>query len=255
MTRRLLNCISTIAEFDRAEYDRLDIGVEIQDFTEPNLTAEEVADRVQQYKHAFKDFRQPKALHGPFLDLKPSSPDPQIKSISQTKYQKTLDIAAELGMDYVIFHSQINPHLNEPSLAQLNDRQSRDAWLEMTQQARAFQGIIVIENVFEKSPALLKSQIETIGQAQIKVNLDVGHCKLGEAALEAWIGALQDHIAYIHLHSNNGIHDQHVRAPRQEIEQLYLLLDRYQIHPVIALEYRIDDLANEVNRLALRAGC
>ena len=246
MRRNILNCISTIDELDVTTYNRLGLGVEIQDFTEPNLSETETEDLVLRYKRLFRELKQPKSLHGPFLDLKPSSPDPMIRAISQQRYCNALQIAIDLEADYIIFHSQINPQLTEPFLAGLNNRQSRDAWLEIIGQVPDFHGTIVIENVFESTPAMLKALIETIAVPNIKVNLDIGHSKLGTAPLEDWIRELKDHIAYIHLHSNNGIHDQHIKAPQEEIDKLYQLLDRYAINPAIALEYPIQDLDEEI---------
>jgi len=249
MRRNILNCISTIDELDVSTYNRLSLGVEIQDFTEPNLSEAEIEDLALRYKRLLSDLKQPKSLHGPFLDLKPSSPDPMIRAISQERYCNALQIAADLEADYIIFHSQINPQLNEPFLAGLNNRQSRDAWLEIIGQVPDFHGTIVIENVFESTPAMLKELIETISVPNIKVNLDIGHSKLGTAPLDDWIRELKDHIAYIHLHSNNGIHDQHIKAPQEEIDRLYQLLDRYAINPAIALEYPIQDLDGEIRAI------
>jgi sugar phosphate isomerase/epimerase len=249
MRRTILNCISTIDELDVAAYNRLGVGVEIQDFTEPNLSEPEIKDLVLRYKRLFRDLEQPKALHGPFLDLKPSSPDPMIRTISQNRYLKALQIATDLEADYIVFHSQINPQLTEPFLSNLNNRQSRDAWHEIIGQVPDYCGTVVIENVFESTPAMLRALIETISLPNIKVNLDIGHSKLSTASLEDWIRELQDHIAYIHLHSNNGIHDQHVKAPQGEIDYLYRLLDRYAINPVLALEYPIQDLDEEIRAI------
>jgi sugar phosphate isomerase/epimerase len=250
MKRKILNCISTIDEISIEDYARLGIGVEIQDFTEPNFSDEEIGQLVRRYKDLFKGVRLQKSMHGPFLDLKPSSPDLRIRAISQKRYLKALEIAAELDMDYIVFHSQIDPNLNEPNLARLNNSQSRDAWADLVRSASNFQGTIVIENVFEKTPAMLKALIETIDQPRVKINLDVGHCLLGQATLEDWISALRDHIAYIHLHTNNGIHDQHQKVTIKEFQQLDQLLERYQLDPAIALEYPVTDLEQEV--LALR---
>lgn len=246
MRQKLVNCISTIDELTVSEYNRLGVGVEIQDFTEPNFSPEDIKDLVCRYQSIFKDLHQVKSLHGPFLDLKPSSPDPWVRAVSQNRYLAALAIAAELEMDFVIFHSQINPQLNEPYLSQLNNEQSRAAWLDMLEKSSAFKGTIVLENVFESTPAMLKDLVETIGLPNIKINLDVGHSKLGTATLEDWISELQDHIAYIHLHSNNGIYDQHLKPADTEIESLFDLLEKYQLDPVIALEYRVDNLTEEI---------
>ncbi len=249
MPRKISQCIRTIDEWDIGTCSRLGLGVEIQDFTEPNLDQSELDELVQRYKARFAQFPGTKSMHGPFLDLKPGSPDPWIRAASQRRYRKALQIAAELSVDFIVFHSQINPQLTEPFLADLNNRQSREAWLEILGETGDFRGTIVIENVFEPKPDMLKALVETIALPNVKINLDLGHAKLGMAPLADWIRELKDHIAYIHLHSNDGIHDLHHRAPSAEIASLCQLLDHYGLDPVIAMEYPVEDLAAEYFRL------
>jgi len=95
---------------------------------------------------------------------------------------------------------------------------------------------------------MLRELIETIDLPNIKVNLDVGHAKLGKVPLEDWIKELKEHIFYMHIHSNDGIYDTHERPREEEIEHLYYLLDKYSINPVISLEYKVDDLKEEITR-------
>ena len=249
MKRKILKCISTINEFNIEEYKKLDIGVEIQDFTEPNLSEEEIKATVDSYKELFKDFAGIKAMHGPFLDLKPASPDLEIRRVSVNKYLRTIKIAKELEMDYLIFHSQINPDLKEPFMKDLNNRQTRDFWHMIKSEIDEFKGIILIENIFEKFPGMLLEQIEKINLPNIRINLDLGHAKLGKLSIETWIKELKDHIAYIHLHSNDRIHDQHNIPSDIEIKALVTLLNKYNIDPVISLEYKTDNAEREIKLL------
>jgi len=63
-----------------------------------------------------------------------------------------LEIATQLDMDYLIFHSQINPLINEPFISDLNNLQAKQFWTKITRETD-YRGTIVIENVFEKSPS------------------------------------------------------------------------------------------------------
>lgn len=248
MNRKILKTVATMDDLDIKELKNLNLGLEIQDFTESNLSIEEKKKIVDFYKKEFEDFHGIKALHGPFLDLKPASPDKDIKEVSYRKYLNTLEIADELKMDYVIFHSQINTYLNEPWMIELNNKQHRDTWLDLLEQVPNFKGTILLENIFEEEPSMLKELIETIDLPNIKINLDIGHAKLGKVSLEEWIKELKDHIEYIHVHSNNGLHDQHKQATKEEIDNLYRLLDKYNISPVLSLEYKIHDLQEEIKK-------
>ncbi len=245
--RKILKTVSTIDDFDLDLFNKINIGLEIQDFTEPNLNIKEKDKLIRNYKKIFKDFNGIKSLHGPFLDLKPASPDLAIRDVSFAKYLNTLDISHKLGMDYVIFHSQINPYLNEGFIKELNNRQNKEFWNKILKKSK-YRGIILIENIFEESPEILKEYIETIDRENIKINLDIGHAKLGKASLEEWIRELKDHIAYMHIHSNDGLYDRHMSPKDDEIQDLYLLLEKYKINPVIALEYKALDLKEEISR-------
>lgn len=109
MKRKILKTVSTMDDLNIEELDEMDVGVEIQDFTEPNLLADERLKIVQFYKKQFKNFNGIKSLHRPFLDLKLASPDKKIRNVSYNRYLDTIKVAVELDMDYIMFHSQTNP--------------------------------------------------------------------------------------------------------------------------------------------------
>ncbi|NLY44930.1 MAG: sugar phosphate isomerase/epimerase [Tissierella sp.] len=245
--RQIIKCIPSIDELDVELFNRLNIGVEIQDFTEPNLSEEQRRNIIDNYKRILVDFKGLKSLHGPFLDLKPSSPDLLIREVSYKRYLDTIHIATELDLDYLIFHSQINPYLNESFISDLNNKQAKEFWEKILEETN-FKGTILIENIFEETPKMLKEYIDTIDFSNIKINLDIGHAKVGKASLEDWIVSLKDHISYMHIHSNNGLYDQHQSPDVQEIKTLYHLLDKYDIQPALSLEYKINDIEEEIKK-------
>ena len=248
MKKRILQTISTIEDLNIENLNKFNIGVEIQDFTEPNLSKDEIKKIIIEYKSKFKKFKNIKSLHGPFLDLKPASPDKLIRKISYNRYLETINIARELNMDYLIFHSQINPYLNHPSIQKLNNIQNKEFWEEISKDIKDFKGTILLENIFEETPDMIKDLIETINLPNIKINLDIGHARLGKNSLETWIKELKEHIAYIHVHSNDGIYDIHESPSKEEIDELYELLDKYNINPILSLEYKIDNIKDEIKR-------
>lgn len=242
-----MECVNYIEKLDMEKIKELNIGIEIQDFTEPNLSDLETRTIVERYKEAFKNFEGIKSLHGPFLDLKPASPDLDIRKISYKKYLDTINLAKELDMDYIIFHSQINPYLDEPSLRKLNNSQSKEFWDKILNETR-YGGTILIENIFEETPEMLKEYIEAVGREDIKINLDIGHAKLGKVSLENWIKELKDYIVYMHIHSNDSIYDQHNAPSNEEIGELYNLLDKYKLNSILSLEYNKENLTQEIKK-------
>ena len=248
MKRNILKTISTIDDLNIKELEALNIGVEIQDFTEPNLSIDEIDLIVGKYVKEVESFNGLKALHGPFLDLKPSSPDKLIREVSYNRYFNTMEIAKKLQIDYLIFHSQINPYLNQPSIRKLNNLQNKEFWERILKDISDYKGMILLENIFEETPVMLKELIEAIDLPNIKINLDIGHAKLGKVDLEEWIKELKDYISYIHIHSNDGLYDLHQGPSVEEVERLYYLLDKYNINPVLSLEYKVSDLKEEIKK-------
>lgn len=245
--RKILKCISTTDKFDAGLFSRLNLGVEIQDFTEPNLSLEEKTEILNNYQRLFNGYNGVKSVHGPFLDLKPASPDLLIREVSYQRYLDVFQIATQLNTDYLIFHSQINPFLVEPLIRNLNNRQAKEFWNEILQETD-YRGLILIENVFEDTPDMLLQYIQTVNLPNIKVNLDIGHLKARKGSLEGWIKKLRDYIEYIHVHSNNGLYDLHRSPADKEITSLFNLLASYNLNPAIALEYEFSNIEEEIAR-------
>ncbi|NLX62178.1 MAG: sugar phosphate isomerase/epimerase [Tissierellia bacterium] len=244
---KIVKCIKNIEDLDLDKFHKLNIGVEIQDFISFSLEDTSIENKVMEYKELLYNFNNIISLHGPFLDLRPISPDPDIRKVSYDKYLKVLNIAKELKTDYIIFHSQINPYLNEPNLIKRMNTRTKEFWLDIIDKS-AYGGMILIENVFEDHPQLLREHIEMINMPNIRVNLDIGHVKLKKVALENWIVQLKDYIEYIHIHSNNGKYDEHKAPTKNEVEQLQNLLQKYHIDPILALEYDIDNIEAEIEK-------
>ena len=248
MKRKIVKTIMTHEHLDLEEIKRNNLGIEIQDFTEPNFSLEEIDEIVGIYYEKLKDFKGLKAMHGPFLDLKPASPDKDISSLSIKKYLKALEIASKLDLDYIVFHSQINPNHIEEFVRDLNLRQNAESWKDINERAMDYKGTIVLENVFEKEPEILRELLDYIGLDNVKVNLDIGHAKLGQVSLETWVKSLKDYIVYSHIHTNDGKYDRHLPITREEYRTYMEILDKYGLDPVISLEYKIDNLDIEMDK-------
>lgn len=248
MERTILKCIRTIDDFKIDECRQYGVGVELQDFTEPNLSVDQINSIISAYKNLFKEYKCVKSMHGPFLDLKPASPDKDIRMVSYNKYKQALTIAKELNLDYIVFHSQINPYINDPIMTDLNNYMARQFWHEILMEID-YQGIVLLENIFEETPYMLKDLIDRIDLPNVKVNFDLGHARLGTVSMEKWFKVLRDDIAYIHLHSNDGVYDQHKMPTDVELLAMLNLLNKYNLNPVISLEYFPEKIGREIGIL------
>lgn len=245
--RNIFKTVSIVEEFNEDLFNELNIGVELQDFTEPNLTKDEKAHIVREYKRKLIGFKNKVSMHGPFLDMFPASPDNRIRKVSQDRYIETLKIGEQLGASYVIFHSQINPYINREDIINLNNRQAKEMW-EYVIDESGYTGIIAVENLYEKDPRLLKRYIEYIDNPQVKINLDIGHASLGDVNLDFWLSQLKDSIRYMHIHVNNRVYDTHSVPSNGDLVNLDKLLDKYDINASLCLEYSVNDLEKEVRK-------
>lgn len=247
MKAKILKCISTIDELNVEELNKNRLGVEIQDFVEPNLSKDEKESLIEEYRRRLIDLNGEISIHGPFLDLKPSSPDEDIKKVSREKYIEALQIANRLGASFIVFHSQINPYLKEPFLRELNNLQAKEFWEEALLLTE-FKGIILLENIFEETPLMLKELVECINNNRIRINLDLGHLNLSKTPLNEWFEELKDYIDYIHIHGNNGVYDEHNTPSDDLIVDLHGAIRRLKKYPTLALEYKTEDISQEIER-------
>lgn len=248
MENRIFNCISTIDYFEADVFNDLGMGVEIQDFTEPSLLDYGWEERVDEYTTMLEGFSNPISLHGPFLDLKPASPDNAIREVTMNRYLTTLNIGSKLNVDYIVFHSQINPWINEPRIRRLNNSMQKEFWEEVFSDTDCFQGTILIENIFEDDPILLKELMDTINLPNMKVCLDVGHARLSKD-IDDWVKVLKDNIEYMHIHWNGGLYDDHLKPSDENIMYIAEVLKKYDISSHLALEYDVNDVEDEVKRI------
>lgn len=247
MHSKIINCISTIDSFNKDLYSKLGLGVEIQDFTNPNLLDNGYEEIAEKYSILLKNFPNTISLHGPFLDLKPISPDKTIRDASINRYLQAINIGSNLNADYIIFHSQINPYLNEPNIKKINNNLNKEFWQKILNQASYFKGTILIENIFENDPLMLKELIDTINLPNVKICLDIGHAILSND-IHNWVEILKDDIVYIHFHWNNGIYDEHMMPSNENILYLKKVLDKFNLNPHIALEYEVNNVTDEIKK-------
>lgn len=249
MDNNIVNCISILDDFNKEKYIQLGIGLEMQDFVKPDLLDEGWEKRTKEYQKILDGFSNTLSLHGPFLDLKPVSPDRKIRKASYDRYLLTLTIGKELNADYIIFHSQISPWIKEPTIKELTNRLNKKFWNEILDEVKDYKGKILIENIFEDDPNIIKELVDTINLPNVKICLDIGHAILeSNISLEDWIKVLNKRIEYIHLHWNHGIYDQHNRPSNANIVYIKKLLDKYDLNPIIALEYNVENLEEEIKR-------
>jgi sugar phosphate isomerase/epimerase len=89
-----------------------------------------------------------------------------------------------------------------------------------------------------------------VNRKNFGICLDIGHViAYSKFSLEDWISNLGNRIKYIHLHWNNGTSDDHHKPTEEELIILRQLLNKYEINPIVTMEYGVNNISEEVIRL------
>lgn len=245
----ILDTIQSKESFHKEVLDQKGLGLEVQDFTELNLFYGNFSKALSFYQGIRDQIQGPFALHGPFVDLKPYSFDQGIQAVSMFKYRMVLNMASLLKADYVIFHSQINPFVQNKKLWEIDRETNRKLFLDLLEEFDDFKGMILLENIYEDHPDRLIKLVDHINHPRVRVNLDIGHAGLSKKiSLREWIDLLGDRIQYCHFHWNNGDLDQHRRPSEEELGDLLSILASSGLNVPLSLEYFPQDLGEDLAR-------
>ncbi len=232
---KLRICIKNPKDFDPIRFDAAGVGVEIQSFVMPSENRAWTESTAVQWEEKLQDFSGPVATHGPFVDLRPVSPDVGIAALSRERYREHLGMAHRLGAEYAVFHSQIMPTTLPRTQTLINGASGR-FWRELLEESE-YEGLILIENVFEKQPQPILNYLRSVDHPRVKLLLDIGHQKLSKQPLEEWLHSLHPWIHTLHVHDNNRYVDLHEKPGESVRRQI---LDFARENPVdLSLEYPI----------------
>jgi sugar phosphate isomerase/epimerase len=187
------------------------LGLEIQSFAfPPFLQMSDWSDALRDYRYLLAGFPYPISLHGAFMDMAPGSPDPMFLEVTRQRTIQSMELAAELGADTVVFHANF--------IAAIRNDNYRDGWIERTVEffipvatlAQKMGISVVLENMWEFDPSLLRLVLEGVDSPHLTACLDVGHAHLfSKLPFHDWLDDLSQWITYIHMNNNYGEIDEH----------------------------------------------
>lgn len=188
-----------------------------------NLNVENIENTIGEMKKDCNRCNGKKAIiHGPFTELSPDTIDPLIKELVYNRYEQTYDAAIKLGVNRVVLHSGYMPWIYQESW---HLEKSVEFWKNfMKDKPDNFN--IMIENVFEDNPYIMKKIVESINDPRVTICLDVGHAnvfKNENCPLDLWIEELRPYITHMHIHNNYGEKDQHLKIQEGTIDMESIL--------------------------------
>lgn len=201
------------------------LGIELQAFAfPPTLNALSWEELVQQYKQTLHNFSQPISIHGAFMDMAPGSPDPLFITVTRERTFQFLQLAADLNAGVIVFHANF--------IAAIRDDEYRIGWtdrmieffLPIAEYADKLGVRIVLENMWEFDPSIIRFVLDGVNSPALSACLDVGHAHLfSKIPFVDWLDDLKQWITYIHMNNNYGDIDLHLGLDDGVLDYDYIL--------------------------------
>ena len=228
-----------------------DIGAEVTAFAYPqNLEVEGFDRRIRRHRDVLAGV-EPLFVHGPFLDLYVTSPDPEIVAVAGRRHARALTAAAELEARIYVAHLNFNPIIRNRDYRDRFVSGAAEFWTPLADRASGTGTTIVLENLWEPDPHLQKAVVEAAGHPNLKASFDNGHALVfSDQPAARWIRVLGADLLHVHLHDNGGACDEH-RPVGEGSEDWAALLGAWREHaPGAALVLESDRLDANVESLS-----
>ena len=147
-------------------------------------------------------------MHGAFLDVTPHSTDRRIREISELRVRQSMDIAKEMGLRGVVFHTN--------RIYGFRDAAYLKNWKETNKAFFAdicntyWNQQIFIENMFDEAPDVLRELAEEMTEYNnFGVCLDYAHAAISGTKAEVWMKELAPFVKHMHINDNDLKNDLH----------------------------------------------
>ncbi len=156
-------------------------------------------------------------MHGAFLDITIHSEDSLIRQASERRIRQSMEIARELGVRGVVFHTG--------RLYGFRDERYLKNWLDVNE--AFFGGLlqeypkqqIYMENMFDEAPDILARLAKRLErEPRFGVCLDYAHAAVTGIAGEQWVEALAPYIRHMHINDNDRVNDLHQQIGTGQID-------------------------------------
>lgn len=146
-----------------------------------------------------------RVLHGPFNELFPCAIDPSARRLAAYRYRQAIALAKEFGAKKVVFHGGFQPRMYYPVWYV---EQSILFWKDFLKEDPGVE--IVLENVLEEEPGMLRSIVAGVDDPRLRMCLDVGHVHVySSVPVETWVEECAPWLSHFHVHNNDGSWDTH----------------------------------------------
>jgi sugar phosphate isomerase/epimerase len=177
-------------------------------------------------------------FHAPFMDLRPGAVDPKIRQVTINRLQEVFDLVPYFRPRSVVCHPSFDKkyYVSSERLWLAN---SIETWEPFIDQAVEMNTIIALENVYESDCRQLSLLFSALNSPHICFCFDTGHFNVySSTSLEEWVDGLGDRLGQIHIHDNNGLHDEHLPIGEGNFpfQNFFSMIRKRKVNPIITLE-------------------
>lgn len=182
-------------------------------------------------------------IHGPFMDLSPTSPDPDIQRVTQKRFDQLFTVLPAFSPVSLVAHAGYDPRRHFFMADEWLD-QSLSFFENAAQRAHDLGCRLMLENVFEEHPQEILPLVRGLNPAHAGICLDVGHMNaMSNDSLDHWLHTLSQYIGQFHLHDNHGDKDFHLPMGQGNIDFHKVFDFISHKHPILTLEpHKEEDL-------------
>lgn len=215
---------------------------EYNDFFIPAILDDEEKKKelIEFYKSLPRD-RSRDTLHGAFLDVTLHSSDARIREVSEFRVRQCMEIARELGIRGVIFHTNMIANFKEKFYMKNWVNTNAAFYKKMLEE---YPGIyIFVENMFDYDPDMLAELAQELkDEAYFGVCLDYAHASISKVPAKDWLEVLKPYIKHMHINDNDLNNDQHRAVGEGDID--------YKEYTMLMLENEMEtSVLVEVNQI------
>lgn len=196
--------LSTIGADSTLVARKYGLGLEIAEF----CTASNMDDGFPEWNARVKEEMEGipfRILHAPFNELFPCAVDPKARALAAERYRQAIALAKNYGAKKVVIHGGFQPYLYYPVWYV---EQSILFWKDFLKEEPGVE--IVLENVLEPEPEMLRDIAAGVDHPGFQLCLDVGHVNAySKKSPMVWLEALAPWLNHFHIHNNDGSWDTH----------------------------------------------
>ncbi len=156
-------------------------------------------------------------LHGAFLDVTIHSEDSRIRQVSELRVRQSMDVAKELDIRGVVFHTNLIPNFRVKSYLQHWLDCSEIFWRKILSDYPNLE--IVIENMFDETPDILVAlAMRMQDEPRFGICFDYAHANAFGNDINDWACKLLPYTHHMHINDNDLKDDLHLCVGEGEID-------------------------------------